>query len=363
MIQGSPSEDASSQSSAEERSQADELLAEVQHLLPAWLPMLEALQSAEVPLAKKLDTLKRIKPHTQGSSGFQILPQLVNLLRQSQDVELVQALVQLLGQVRAFCLQDTLVDLALATGIALFERAADYRALLEEEAIIKLRCSSIRFLGLLNNQSSIVALMGVLNDNQTNYRIRLEAAEALGRLKNPKAVQPLLRLLKDEKESSLYLQESAVKALGLLGDIRALAPLLDLFESKKGVREKCQFLIEGILDAVSKLVAEDGLSRPDREKALKGILSAIGDPASSIRLAAIEALSSIGDTSHLPLLHQRLFDENMEVAHAALAVLYQIGGMPALKLLLDVEELPHFLREEILDFLIIEAEDPDEEDS
>ncbi|MFN7310649.1 MAG: HEAT repeat domain-containing protein, partial [Vampirovibrionales bacterium] len=59
----------------------------------------------------------------------------------------------------------------------------------------------------------------MLNDHQANYRVRLEAAESLGRLKNPNAVNPLLRVLKDDQESSMYLQESAVKALGLLGDI------------------------------------------------------------------------------------------------------------------------------------------------
>lgn len=361
MIQGSPSEDAYNANRPAPLSEADALLADVQHLLPAWLPMLERLQSDEIPLAQKLDTLKRIKPHTQGTSGFQVLPQLVKLLRTSENVGLVHALVKLLGEVKAFCMHDTLVDISLATGIALFEKAENYRAFIEEEAVLKLRCTSIRLLGLLNNQTAIIPLMGLLNDHQANYRVRLEAAESLGRLKNPNAVNPLLRVLKDDQESSMYLQESAVKALGLLGDIRALSPLLDLFESKKGVREKCQFLIERILDSVGKLAKEDGLTQNDRDKALEGILSAVNDPANAIRLAAVEALSSIGDASHLAILHKRLFDENMEVAHAALTGVYRIGGMPALKDLLEIEELPRFLREEILDFLVLEAEDEDEE--
>jgi len=63
----------------------------------------------------------------------------------------------------------------------------------------------------------------------------------------------------------------------------------------------------------------------------------------------------------LPILHQRLFDENMEVAHAALTGVYRVGGMSALKGLLEIEELPRFLREEILDFLVLEAEDEKED--
>ena len=362
MIQGSPSEDDFKPMVSAQGSEADALLADVQSMLPAWLPMLERLQSSEISLAQKLDTLKRIKPYLQGSSGFHVLPQLVNLLRTSQDVALIHALVNLLGQVKAFCLHDTLVDIALATGIQLFERVDDYRAFIEEEAVVKLRCTSIRLLGLLNNQAAIIPLMGLLNDHHANYRVRLEAAESLGRLKNPNAMQPLLRVLKDDRESSMYLQESAVKALGLLGDIRALSPLLDLFESKKGVREKCQFLIERILDSIGKLAKEDGLTQNDRSKALEGILSAVNDPANAIRLAAVEALSSVGDLSHLTVLHKCLFDENMEIAHAALTGVYRIGGILALKGLLSVDELPHFLREEILDFLLLEAEDEDDED-
>jgi HEAT repeat protein len=362
MIQGSPSEDAFNPEPPAPLSEADALLADVQHLLPAWLPMLERLQSDEISLAQKLDTLKRIKPYTQGTSGFHVLPQLVNLLRSSQDVAFIHALVKLLGEVKAFCLHQTLVDITLATGIALFEKAVNYRTFIEEEPVLKLRCTCIRLLGFFNNQAAIIPLMGLLNDHQANYRVRLEAAESLGRLKNPHAVQPLLRVLKDDQESSMYLQESAVKALGLLGDIRALSPLLDLFESKNGVREKCQFLIERILDAVGKLAKEEGLSQNERNQALNGILSAVNDPANAIRLAAVEALSAIGDFSHLAILHKRLFDENMEVAHAALTGVFRIGGMPALKALLDIEQLPRFLREEILDFLVLESEDEDEDE-
>ncbi len=363
MTKGFDSEDSQDAPLPMETTTSEELLSDIQHFLPAWLPMLECLQSEDVPLKKKIDTLTRIKPFTQGSSGFQILPQLVKLLRTTTDVAFAHALMSLLGQVKAFCLHETLVDIALATGIRLFEAPQDYRAFIEKEEVIKLRCMAIRLLGLLNNQNAIVPLMGLLNDVKANYRVRLEAAESLGRLRDPKAMQPLIRLLKDEQESSLYLQESAVKALGLLGDIRALDPLLDLFESKKGVREKCQFLFERILDAVGKLASEENLSRNERQKALDGVLGVIDDKAVSIRLSAVEALGSIGDASHIPLLETKLFDENMEVAHSALASLYKIGGMPVIKAVLALDELPKFLREEILDFLLLNSEEDDDNEA
>jgi HEAT repeat protein len=56
----------------------------------------------------------------------------------------------------------------------------------------------------------------------------MNAAEALGRLGDPKAVEALLSLLKDEMPE---VRESAVFALGELGDERILAPLTWIRES------------------------------------------------------------------------------------------------------------------------------------
>jgi HEAT repeat protein len=342
----------------ESETEHEALLAEVQGMLPPWLPMMECLQSPDVPLPRKLDTLKRLKPHVLGISGFRIIPPLIGLLRHSRDATFCLHLVKLLGELRTQAVQHSLVDVALGIRTALFEKApAPFEGFLEREEVIRLRCSAIRMLGLSGESDAMVPLMSLLNDESLNYRVRLEAAESLGRLKNAQALNPLIAILKHRQPSSLYLQESAVKALGMLGDIRALDPLLELFEQQQGFRQKCQFLVERILGSVSQLVEQSQAQHSVREKALTRVLSALEDEAPSIRVAATEALSTIGDAAHLPLLHQRLFDAEMEVAHAALVGVYSIGGLEELKQLLNIEELPRFLRDEILDFLILEADE------
>jgi|GEM_PF-1859400 len=334
------------------------LMAEVEGILPAWLPMLECLQSDNIPVSQKLDVLKRLHPYLSGTSGYHVLPQLVQILHDSKDVIVSTAIVLDLGKVRALCAEETLMDIALGMRLPLFEEADDYPVLIQQDDVVRLRCNSIRMLGLLGDDKVIVPLMSLLNDQCANYRLRLESAEALGRLKNERAVSPLIHLLNDKSESSHYLQESAVKALGMLGDIRALDPLLELFESQQGIRRKCGFLIERIIDTVGKLVDNKGLD-VQRDRAIVKMVDALEDNSPSIRAMAVEALGNIGSDEQAPLFQKALFDEQMEVAHAALASLYQVGGIEALKELLEIDKLPHFLREEILDFLLLDAEDED----
>jgi HEAT repeat protein len=345
-------------SKAGDSSETEALMAEVQGMIPAWLPMLECLQSRQVDASRKLETLKRLKPHLTGISGFQIIPQLVQLLRTSHDANLSLQLIKVLGELKTQCVQETLIDISLAMGIDLFEEAPPpFEAFLELEAIIRLRCYAIRMLGLLGDAQAIIPLMSLLNDESLNYRVRLEAAEALGRLKNSQALNPLIEILKNRQPPSLYLQESAVKALGMLGDIRAIDPLLELFEAQQGFKQKCQFLVERILGSVSQLVEQGSAPLGDKTKAIHHIIEAMHDEAYSIRVAAIEALANIGDESHLPLLKKALFDEHMDVAHTALVAVYTIGEIDELKQLLELEELPRFLREEILDFLVLESDE------
>ncbi len=67
---------------------------------------------------------------------------------------------------------------------------------------------------------------------------RWKAAEALGRSKDPNAVDPLIRALRDE---DWRVRQKAAWALGFIGDPRALQPLRRLLtDSVEGVRDMAQ---------------------------------------------------------------------------------------------------------------------------
>jgi serine/threonine protein kinase len=78
------------------------------------------------------------------------------------------------------------------------------------------------------NPHSIESLITSLTTNE-NRRVRQEAAEALGKLGNPQAIEPLIAALKDEHE---WVRHLAAEALGKLGDLRAVEPLIAVLEDK-----------------------------------------------------------------------------------------------------------------------------------
>ncbi|MFP4057659.1 MAG: HEAT repeat domain-containing protein [Candidatus Brocadiia bacterium] len=76
----------------------------------------------------------------------------------------------------------------------------------------------------LEEEGDVEALLEALRDE--NWALRASAAQALGRLNDPRAVEPLVALLtvKWDRDSAVRLE--AVWALGLLRDPRAVEPLI-----------------------------------------------------------------------------------------------------------------------------------------
>ncbi len=332
---------------------------------PTLEALLHALEQAPVHTAQPaLELLKQLKPFAQANAHLRLFSTLSWVLKHHHHLEVLKAALQLVCSTKALFAVGCLMDLALATQLDVFENplpeAPPYGTLVNQEAMVRLRCQAIKQLGLLGDDQAIVPLMGLLNDKKSNYRLRLEAAEALGRLKHPGALNPLLQVLKDDRESSLYLRESAAKALGLLGDIRALEPLLDLFENQQGFRKKAEFLLEQVVTSLGRL-GQQQTSAMAKQKVVASLLKALGDKASAIRLASLEALGDIASAEQLPAIAACVYDDNMDVAHAALVAVFRVGGAPALRSLLAQDTLPHFIRQEVLDFLVLQDDAADEE--
>ena len=85
----------------------------------------------------------------------------------------------------------------------------------------------------------------------------LLATEALGKLGNNYAVSPLIDIVSDKTEQSIYLKESATKALGMIGDMRAVEPLVAILESNESFISKFSFLKERILETLRKIGSKD----------------------------------------------------------------------------------------------------------
>ena len=86
-----------------------------------------------------------------------------------------------------------------------------------------IRLNVVRALGTIKDRHTVEALSVTLKAD-SDFHVRIEAAEALGLTGDLLAVEPLILALKDEDR---LVQEKAAWALGVIGDRRAVFPLID----------------------------------------------------------------------------------------------------------------------------------------
>ncbi|MEW5822339.1 MAG: HEAT repeat domain-containing protein [Cyanobacteriota bacterium] len=292
------------------------------------------ISEREFPVSQRLKSLDSLEITVAGSVSYILLevlktevdPNVVihisNILARTGDEEVVMPLVDIaLGNREVHGGEDPLKE--------------------NKQQYEKVRCAIIKSLGRLKDEKAVIPLMYMLNDRNENYKVRLNAAEALGRIGDTYAVNPLINLVADEKEDSIYVRESAARALGMLGDVRAIKPLVKILESKRGIFDKFTFLKERAIEAIAKL---GGGSDRDAIKALKESLI---DEAPSVRLSAVEAISSMGDSSLIPILIPMVYDEEEDVSRESVRAIYSLEGHLELEKLLKDDRLPGWSRDEI----------------
>src|SRR5918992_1772138 len=122
--------------------------------------------------------------------------------------------------------------------------------------------------------------------------VRGWAARALGKLGDPRAIEPLARLLKED--SSELVRSTAARSLGQIGDSRAVPDLL------------------AALDDESDLVrtwASDSLGRLGAFNTASKVTELLTSPSRMVRQAAAVALGRIGNSSTIGALARAASEE------------------------------------------------------
>ncbi|MCR4881168.1 MAG: HEAT repeat domain-containing protein [bacterium] len=213
------------------------------------------------------------------------------------------------------------------------------------DTCLKLKCEIANTMGRSQNSECVMPLLYVMNNKNENYKLRLACADALGRIGSSYAVTPLIDLVRDDEEKSMYLRESAARALGMLGDMRAIEPLANILESKNGLFDRFTFLKERIVETLGRL------GQYGDEKSIHALKHALEDEAACVRLGAIDALSEIDDDRVIPLIEKMLEDKDEEVARAAVCALYEILGKGYICSLYNSESLQACCKDEIRELL------------
>jgi HEAT repeat protein len=155
---------------------------------------------------------------------------------------------------------------------------------------------------------AVMPILARITDPQP--AVRMAAIEALGALRDRRALEPLLAALRDPDAN---VRLTATRALGKLGDPKAQEPLLQLLQAP-GEEQR--------VAAVEAL----GALRDDR--ALKPLIKLLDDKQSRVRAAAAEALGHIGDTRAVAPLRKRLADKDAWAQAAAATALRALGNAP-----------------------------------
>ena len=174
-------------------------------------------------------------------------------------------------------------------------------------------------------------------DYQKDASVRRAAAEALGKLKDARAVVPLIAALEDE---STAVRREAAEALGKSGDARAVEPLIVALRDKvTDVRLNAAEALGELKDAraVEPLIAALEDSDNNVCKAAEGALVKIGTPAVEpliaklgdrrVRKSAIDVLVKIGTPAVEPL-SAALADRDSRVRESAASALDALNWKP-----------------------------------
>ena len=251
------------------------------------------------------------------------------ILLNVKNPEILSGVIRLADAYRFETTLSVLIDLLLLKNID--------NADLDEFINTRVLCA--KAIANYKDTSTVGALLYCLNNKEENYKVRLACADALGRIGDKFAVAPLINVVKDENEKSVYVKESATFALGLLGDESAIDPLVSIMEAKQGLWDKFSFLKERIIEALGKL-------NINNRRVLKVLKEALMDSSPMVRINTIEALMSSEYEEASDLIRTALKDEDSEVQRNALIAMYNLKGRDILDEVISLPGYSEFLKEE-----------------
>ncbi len=271
------------------------------------------------------------------------------MLLNAQNPDIIMYLIRCADMYRDSSSLEVLVDILLLKNGSVEDEAT-------KEKFINVRVMCAKAIANQKNTNVVSSLLYCLNNKHENYKVRLACADSLGRIGDRFAVAPLIDVVKDEGEKSVYLRESAVSALGLLGDTRAVDPLVSIIETKQGIMDKFSFLKERAIEAITRM----GFG--GNERVFKALKNSLSDESSQVRINAIEALMDSDNPKAFDTIKEcMLNDTDEEVKKNALIALYNMSDRSILDEVIKSPKYSDSLKMEAVE--ILDEYEPEKENN
>lgn len=157
--------------------------------------------------------------------------------------------------------------------------------------------------------------------------IQQDAAAALGHMKDTKAIDALIKVLKNKNYED-RVREAAGHSLGMIGDTQAVEPLIQILQDKDGIISRQMYL--------------DGLGMIKDDRVIDYLVQVLREKDDSTdQTRAATALFKFGKIAIGPLI-QVLKDETAAGAQNAVIALRNIGGDEAMEGIKQAFDHPDF---------------------
>jgi aminopeptidase N len=147
---------------------------------------------------------------------------------------------------------------------------------------------------------AVVTKLDAIAGDDSSYRARAAALQALGRLKAPGALATLDAAVAADSPDG-YLRNAALRSMGALGDDKAVPLLLEWSAPGKPI------------DSRNAAIASLARLQKDNKEITKQIASYLGESHFPVRMASIFALGSRGDASAIPALEALLKSDDLSI--------------------------------------------------
>jgi hypothetical protein len=153
--------------------------------------------------------------------------------------------------------------------------------------------------------------------NDADETIRWISAQALGKIGDMRAVEPLIQIL---NYTNVTIRASSAEALDKIGDKKTVELLIEKLNN---------------VDETVRWVSAEALGKIGDKKAVELLIQKLNDTNATVRRFLAEVLGKIGDTRAIEPLIQKLNDTNTTVRRFSVEALGNIGNNEAVEPLIE----------------------------